>query len=223
MTTTEKGKFYEKGIEFLIRQNPKIYFDNTKINWNVRLKGKSGVDHQIDILLTDGEKLTLVECKNHKRTIGYDVVSKMDSIVQDVNNSKGIVYSMSGFTEEAKKYAKSKSIELISMDEKDLIFQSCMYALKKCLPNLDDPMQKHCIIMEQHGNSTTGNYLLQNFGYMGYCFVIYESIYEAQKYCENGYNVFPLSSEHLRIVKCLAKLRNKMIFTCHNGEFYPYI
>lgn len=24
MTTTEKGRFYEKGIEFYIRQNPKI-------------------------------------------------------------------------------------------------------------------------------------------------------------------------------------------------------
>lgn len=76
MTTTEKGKFYEKGIEFYIRQNPKIYFDNTNVQWNVKLKGNSGVQHQIDILLTTGEKLVVVECKNHQKKIGYDIVAK---------------------------------------------------------------------------------------------------------------------------------------------------
>lgn len=39
-------------------------------------KGNSGVLHQIDILLTTGEKLVLVECKNHQKKIGYDVVAK---------------------------------------------------------------------------------------------------------------------------------------------------
>ncbi len=31
MTTTEKGSFYEKCIEFYIQQNPKTYFDNTNV------------------------------------------------------------------------------------------------------------------------------------------------------------------------------------------------
>lgn len=37
MSNTERGKFYEKGIEFLIRQNPEVYFDNTKIEWDARI------------------------------------------------------------------------------------------------------------------------------------------------------------------------------------------
>lgn len=222
MTNNQKGIFYEKGIEFLLRQNPKIYFDNTKIDWNVKVKGKSGVEHQIDILLTTEEKLTLIECKNHKRPIGYDVVAKMDSILNDIYNSKGIIYSMTGFTSEAKKYAYSNAIELVSINEKEIILQGCINALKKCLPNLDDPKQKYCIIMEQLGNSTTGNYQLQNFGNIGHCFVVYESIYEAHRYCNAGYNVFPLSSEHLRIVKYFAKTTNKMILKCANGNFLPF-
>ncbi len=167
MSNTERGKFYEKGIEFLIRQNPEVYFDNTKIEWDARIKGNSGVEHQIDILLTTGEELTLIECKNHKRTIGYDAVAKMDSILNDINNSKGIIYSMTGFSSEAEKYAVSKQIKLISMNEKEIINQGCEYALKKCLPNLNDSIQKYFVIMEQFGNSTTGNYQLQNFGNYG--------------------------------------------------------
>lgn len=223
MTNTEKGTFYEKGIEFLIRQNPKLYFDNTKIEWNAKIKGNSGVEHQIDILLTTGEELTLIECKNHKRTIGYDVVAKMDSILNDINNSKGIIYSMSGFSSGAEKYAVSKPIKLISMNEKEIIFQGCIYALKKCLPNLDDPVQKYFVIMEQLGNSTTGKYQLQNFGNFGYAFVIYESISDAKKYCDNGYNIFPLSSEHLRILNSFAKIKNKMLLICTNGNLYPFV
>ena len=91
MTTTEKGRFYEKGIEFYIRQNPKIYFDNTNVQWNVKLKGISGVQHQIDILLTTGEQLVLIECKNHQKRIGYEVVAKLDSIIQDIPNSSGAI------------------------------------------------------------------------------------------------------------------------------------
>lgn len=223
MTNTEKGTFYEKGIEFLIRQNPKLYFDNTKIEWNAKIKGNSGVEHQIDIVLTTGEELTLIECKNHKRTIGYDVVAKMDSILNDINNSKGIIYSMTGFSSEAEKYAARKSIKLISMNEKEIIFQGCINALKKCLPNLDDPVQKYFVIMEQLGNSTTGNYQLQNVGNYGYCFVIYDSIYEAHKYCSIGYNVYSLSSEHLRILSGFARISNKMIFICNNGNFFPFV
>ena len=95
MTNKEKGDFYEKGIEFLIRQNTKIYFDNTRVDWNVKLTGKSGVRHQIDILLTTGKMLTLIECKNHKRPVGVEVVLKMDSIKLCLFCGKSIIYTFS--------------------------------------------------------------------------------------------------------------------------------
>ena len=218
MTNTEKGLFYEKGIEFLIRQNPKIYFDNTKIDWNVKLKGKSGVEHQVDILLTTGKILTLVECKNHNRVIGYDVVAKFDSIQKDVNSSNGIIYSASGFSADAREYAAAKSINLESVIISEIIIKSCRDALKKFFPNLDDPPQKYWTIMEQKGNSTTGNCLFFEPSHM---ILLFFSKAEAYLYCKTGYNVFPVSSEHLRIMKGFAHNFRKNLCVYKNGEYIP--
>lgn len=123
MTTTEKGKFYEKGIEFYIRQNPKIYFDNTNVEWNVKLKGISGVQHQIDILLTTGEKLVLIECKNHQKKIGYDVVAKLDSIIQDIPNSSGVIYSLNGVSSDAKYQIRKKQEHNSEKNERTSMLQ----------------------------------------------------------------------------------------------------
>lgn len=219
MTTTEKGRFYEKGIEFYIRQNPKIYFDNTNVQWNVKLKGISGVQHQIDILLTTGEQLVLIECKNHQKRIGYEVVAKLDSIIQDIPNSSGAIYSLNGFSSDAKQYALEKNIELITMDVGDIIFQGACFALEKCLPKLDDPAQKYWIIMEQFGNSTTGNY--QVFKENKDILCLFTDKYSAHNFCSKGFEVYPVSSEHLRILKEICNHFHKFLYVFYNKAFYP--
>lgn len=217
MTTTEKGKFYERGIEFYIRQNPKIYFDNTNVEWNVKVKGNSGVLHQIDILLTTGEKLVLVECKNHQKKIGYDVVAKLDSIVQDIPNTSGVIYSVNGFSSDAEQYAKEKNIELISMSIADIIFQGCNLAFKKCLPNLEDPPQKYWVIMEQFGNTTTGSYQL----FYGNKIFLFTDKYEAYNNCSERFEVYPVSPEHLRILKGICNQFKKELLVFENKKLIP--
>lgn len=86
---------------------------------NCKYKGKSGVEHQIDVLAShsDGfhEYITDIECKYWDQHINKDIVMKVDAIVKDCNFSKGIVVSKLGFTEDAILYAKSVGIGLVEL------------------------------------------------------------------------------------------------------------
>jgi len=86
-----------------------------------KVKGKSGIEHQIDILTShsDGihEYLTDIECKYWNQKIDKETVMKVDSIVKDCNFNKGIIVSKLGFTPDTEKYAKFVNIGLVILRE----------------------------------------------------------------------------------------------------------
>ncbi len=93
---------------------------------NCKVKGKSGVAHQIDVLTAHNDQgltyHTAIECKYWKEKVDKDVVMKLASIMEDAEISKGIIVSRSGFTKDGQDYAKFKNIGIVVLrewDEKD--------------------------------------------------------------------------------------------------------
>lgn len=86
-----------------------------------KFKGKSGVEHQIDVLTShnDGihDYLTDIECKYWNQKIDKDIVMKVKEIVLDCNFSKGVVVSKLGFTPDAITYANYVGIGLVELRE----------------------------------------------------------------------------------------------------------
>jgi Restriction endonuclease len=83
--------------------------------------GKSGDDHQIDVLTvhTDGlhDYKTSIECKYWNKKINKDIVMKACGIRQDCNLQKGVIVSKMGFTPDAIKFAKHNGIGLVELRE----------------------------------------------------------------------------------------------------------
>jgi len=86
-----------------------------------KVKGKSGILHQIDVLTThtDGSHNydTAIECKNWKQKVNKDTVMKLAAIIDDAGISKGIIVTRSGFTKDGLEYAKFKNIGLVILRE----------------------------------------------------------------------------------------------------------
>ena len=86
-----------------------------------KVKGKSGVSHQIDVLTshTDGihDYRTAIECKYWKEKVNKDVVMKLERIIEDAGIEKGVIVSKMGFTEDGFLYAKHKNIGLVELRE----------------------------------------------------------------------------------------------------------
>ena len=93
------------------------------IGWgnNFKVKGKSEVENQIDILTSHSDGihtyLTDIECKYWNQNINKDTIMKVKSIVDDCLFQKGVVVSKLGFTPDAIKYAKSVNIGLVELRE----------------------------------------------------------------------------------------------------------
>lgn len=86
-----------------------------------KVKGRSGILHQIDVLTThtDGNYNydTAIECKYWKQKVNKDVVMKLAAIMDDAGISKGIIVTRSGFTKDGADYAKFKNIGLVTLRE----------------------------------------------------------------------------------------------------------
>lgn len=88
---------------------------------NCKVVGKSGVEHQIDVLAehSDGwqDYRTAVECKYWDRKRPKDDVTKLAEILEDAQIDKGVIVSKLGFTSDAITFARYKNIELVELRE----------------------------------------------------------------------------------------------------------
>lgn len=84
-----------------------------------KIKGKSGVSHQIDVLTeqTNGEQqlLTAIECKYWSKKVNKDVVMKLSQIMDDSDIASGIIVSKAGFTRDTLTFAEHKGIKLVEL------------------------------------------------------------------------------------------------------------
>ncbi len=88
----------------------------TKVQHNVKLKGKSGCEHQIDVYweyeIAGNLHRVAIECKNYDSLVPVGKVRDFQGVLADLNNVNGIMVSRKGYQEGAKKYADQYGISL---------------------------------------------------------------------------------------------------------------
>jgi len=86
-----------------------------------KVRGKSGVDHQIDVLTSHSDGIhtyrTAIECKYWEDSINKDIVMKVAEIIEDAGINKGVIVSKRGFTQDGITFAKHKNIGLVELRE----------------------------------------------------------------------------------------------------------
>ena len=87
-----------------------------KLQHNVKLLGKSGTRHQIDVYWEyekDGQlHKVAIECKNYSKNVPIGKVRDFYGVIDDIDDLQGIMITRKGFQYGAKKYALSKNIHL---------------------------------------------------------------------------------------------------------------
>ncbi len=104
-------KDFELFVKQLYEQDMQL-----EVEHDVTLIGKSGAKRQIDVLIKHKTKLheyvTIVECKRWKEKVDRSRVDILFASIEDLNASKGVIFTTSGYEEGAEKYAQSKNIDL---------------------------------------------------------------------------------------------------------------
>lgn len=84
-----------------------------------RVSGSSGTSYQIDVLTSHTAGLhryrTAIDCKCWDRKVGRPSVANLSSMLEDTGIERGVVVSLSGFTEPARRFAASKRISLVRL------------------------------------------------------------------------------------------------------------
>lgn len=88
----------------------------TKVEHNVKLKGRSGQKHQIDVYweyeIAGNKHRVAIECKNYKTEVSIGKVRDFKGVLDDLNGVNGIMVTKEGFQKGAKEYAKEYGISL---------------------------------------------------------------------------------------------------------------
>ncbi|MCQ2150246.1 MAG: restriction endonuclease [Bacteroidales bacterium] len=89
------------------------------VKHNVKLVGKSGCEHQIDVYWEYEVKGTIhkvvIECKNYNSTVPIGKVRDFFGVLYDLDGASGIMVSSKSFQTGAKKFAKHYGISLQSL------------------------------------------------------------------------------------------------------------
>ena len=88
----------------------------TEVQHNVKLKGRSGQEHQIDVYweyeIAGSKHKVAIECKNYNKTVPVSKVRDFYGVLADLNNVTGILVTKVGYQEGAKRYATEHGIML---------------------------------------------------------------------------------------------------------------
>ena len=79
---------------------------------DLRLRGGTGVAHQIDAVVGDERKRILIEAKDYDRSVDLPLVRNFWAVVEDINPDEAFIITTQGFSENAVKYATAKGIQL---------------------------------------------------------------------------------------------------------------
>ena len=86
------------------------------VEHDVTLTGASGATRQIDVLVTEDKgsekQLTLIECKYWNYNVGRTEADIMFASLDDLNASRGVIFTTKGYQKGAKAYAKAKNIDI---------------------------------------------------------------------------------------------------------------
>ncbi len=92
-----------------------------EVQRDVTLIGSSGASRQIDVLIKHKkgpyEYTTIVECKYWKKKVERANIDILYAGMQDLNASKGVIFTTKGYQTSAEQYAKSKGITIYVIRE----------------------------------------------------------------------------------------------------------
>lgn len=112
-------EFEQQVITWL--QSVSVGYKDYEGNHRLRLSGQSG-EYEIDIVarmkVLGGTEITLlVECKRYKDPIKRDVIMLLEGKLRELGAHKGIVVSTSGFQSGAIRYAGSRGIATVTLED----------------------------------------------------------------------------------------------------------
>jgi hypothetical protein len=91
-------------------------YNTVEVQHNITLKGKSNVEHQIDVYwqleVAGVIHKVAVECKNYSSSITLEKVRNFHAVLQDIGNTYGIMVTKTGFQKGVIDYAKHHGIDL---------------------------------------------------------------------------------------------------------------
>lgn len=90
--------------------------DKTRVLHNEKIKGKSGVEHQVDVLWRHKkagiEHIVLFECKNYSSALTLEKVRNFFAVLHDIGNCQGVMVTKTGYQSGAAVFAKFYGISL---------------------------------------------------------------------------------------------------------------
>lgn len=79
---------------------------------DLRLRGESGVKHQIDAVVGPAEKRILIECKDYDKNVRLPLVRDFFGVVEDLTPDEAFIVTTEGYSPQAQTYAEAKGIRL---------------------------------------------------------------------------------------------------------------
>ena len=88
----------------------------TEVQHNVKLEGRSGQKHQIDVYweyeIAGNKHRVAIECKNYNKLVPIGKVRDFKGVLDDLNGVNGIMVTKVGYQDGAKTYAQEYGISL---------------------------------------------------------------------------------------------------------------
>ena len=110
ISPNQRGLALEQRLERLFRAK------GYEVRHNVWLRGRSGAQHQIDVVADYAAPLhrsrVLIEAKSYQSSVDKDRIMKLIQIVADVGADRGIIITTSRFTPDAIKTAAGYNVDL---------------------------------------------------------------------------------------------------------------
>lgn len=107
---------YEKGLALELKLAELFKARGYEIIHNIKKIGRSGAEHQIDVLASYRSPLhtstLVIEAKSYSSPIDKERIMKLIQIVDDIGADRGIIITTSYFTPDAIKTAEGRNIDL---------------------------------------------------------------------------------------------------------------
>jgi hypothetical protein len=140
--------------------------DNIIVEHNVNIKGRSDVEHQIDVFWkfkqAHIDHSVLIECKNYSEALKLEKVRNFHAVTYDIGNCNGIMVTKIGWQSGAKIYAEYYGIDLkilrkpIKKDWEGKIKDIKIHSNAKTLvSNEDMPIKMELVLNPKAGEQET--------------------------------------------------------------------
>jgi hypothetical protein len=135
--STEYEKLVQETYQAILDQETHI--KNIVVQHNVKMMGKSGTSHQIDVYwefkIADNIYRTCIECRKYTSSIKKSRVVEFKGILEDIGNTNGIIVTTVGFQEGAVTYASHHAIRLLLINP---LIQEIKIKLDGCFPKIEN-------------------------------------------------------------------------------------